>query len=648
MTILTSANGSLPLSLRKGETLVIRNYSGIETVANSIASRERAAGQGEGVYVYGPQTSDVTLTLSSTGSLDYQIVSGDVTPLQSVAVEPSASGAPGRIYMSNSRPYRLGGNAGSGAGYKGSMGRQVATWSAFSVAAQGNATLISTDLPPQPDNAPNSVRLIRNASPTSAGECAAALSAYTPVASSIFPSVGVWIKNPGTRVLDFRVRFWNVGGTRSVSYGGSIRPGRGWQFMTLSGRATVAGNWTIGTDQIGSVRVEQTDVGPNGAWVAGDELLFGAVYADVKARPRFMLTFDDVPSNAIRPYPLSASAPASGRSAKQMLDHYGFRGTVYVTSTLVGGTPTNITASEIQSLIDAGWAIGSHSTTHPIDATGAGLRLLGPYGYNRSRASRAGNAAEAGTMLDCRVISATTGTNVLTCENNHSMSVGSKFTFVDTAPTGFQTGVTYYVTAPSGATLKLASTPGNANSGTAIAVPSNWTGLAEWRWPGSAPDDSAICADIKGGIDGLTALGFRGHELFHALPQGGWDHYVRSAVERLGIRHTRGISSTAANHRSIHIGYPTGGSCSSTPFWATGWPEQADAISTDQSFTLPQATDYVDECITFGYTGANYHHSVSDSPDVLDGLLAYLKTKVDAGEIDVVTVWDLFDLVELW
>ena len=536
----------------------------------------------------------------------------------------------------------------SGAGFKGTMGRQVATWSAFSVAVQGNATLISTDLPPQPDNATNSVRLVRNASPVSIGTCAVALSAYTPVASSIYPSVGVWVKNPGTRVLDFRVRFWNVGSTRSVSYGGSIRPGRGWQFMTLSGRATVAGNWTIGTDQIGTVWVEQTDVGPNGAWVAGDELLFGAVYADVKARPRFMLTFDDVPSNAIRPYPLSASAPASGRSAKQMLDYYGFRGTVYVTSTLVGGVPTNITASEIQSLIDAGWSLGSHSTTHPIDAIGAGLRLLGPYGYNRSRASRAGNAAEAATMLDCRVISATTGTNVLTCESNHSMSVGSKFTFVGTAPTGFQTGVTYYVTAPSGATLKLASTPGNAYSGTAIAVPSNWTGLAEWRWPGSAPDDSAIYADIKGGIDGLTAMGFRGHELFHALPQGGWDHYVRSAVERLGIRHARGISSPAANHRSIHIGYPTGGSCSSTPFWVPGWPEQADAISTDQSFTLPQATAYVDECIANGYTGANYHHSVSDSPDVLDGLLAYLKTKSDAGEIDVVTVWELFEQTRLW
>lgn len=530
---------------------------------------------------------------------------------------------------------------GLGAGKGGTMGRQVATWGSFSVAAQGNATLITTDFPPQPDNATNTVRIVRNASPTSAGECAVALSAYTPVSTTAYPSVGIWVKNPGNRVLDFRVRFWNVGGTRSVSYGGSVCANSGWKFMTLSPKSTVAGNWTIGTDAVGSVRVEQTDIGPNGAWVDGDELRFGAVYADVKARPRFMLTFDDVPANVIRPYPISASAPVSGRSAKQMLDYFGFKGTVYVVPDLMDKSATLVTTAEVQSLLTAGWAIGSHSATHPIDATGAGLRLLGPYGYQRSRL--AGNLT-----ADCRITSATASTDTFTCEASHNMSVGSKLEFVNVAPTGFQVGVTYYVTAPSGANLKLASTPANANAGTAIDIPSDWTGTAEWRWPGSAPNDSAIYADIKAGIDGLTAKGIRGHEIFLALPQGGWDHFVRSAVERLGIRHTRGISSTSANHRSIHMGYPTGGTVSSSPYWAPGWPEQADAISTDQSFNLSQATAYVDEVIANGYTGANYHHSVSDSPDVLHGLLAYLKTKVDAGLIDVVTVWDLFDITRLW
>lgn len=540
---------------------------------------------------------------------------------------------------------------------KGTIGRQVALWSAFSVAAQGNATLITTDLPPQPDNATKSVRLVRNASPASAGECAAAVGAYTPVVSTIYPSVGIWIKNPGKRVLDFRVRFWGTGGTpRSISYGGSVRPGRGWQFVTMSGKANVAGNWIIGTDVINAVRVEQASgaaVGPNGEWVDGDELIFGAVYADVKARPRFILTFDDVPSDVYRPYPaaLSPAPPVSGRSAKQMLDYYGFKGTMYVVPALVDGTATNVRSDEIQELLDAGWAIGSHSATHPIDSVGAGSRLLGPYGYYRSRAQRAANASEAATALDCRVTGTNSGTGVFTTENAHQMLTGGKLTFFDPLqlPSGCQLGITYYVINTGATTFKLATTPGNANAGTAIPLPSNWSGLAEWRWPGSAPDDSAIYDDIKAGIDGLTLKGFRGHEKFFALPQGGWDHYVRSAVERLGISHTRGISSTAANHRDLHVGHSTGGTTSSSPYVVlSGWPEQGSAISTDQSFTLVQATDFVDECITFGYTGANYHHSVQNSADILDGLLAYLKTKSDAGLIDVMTVWELFEEVQLW
>lgn len=76
MTILTSANGSLPLTLRKGETLVIRNYSGSETVTGSNSIRELSA---NGLSSYGPQPFDATVTVASSGALDYQVVVGDVT-----------------------------------------------------------------------------------------------------------------------------------------------------------------------------------------------------------------------------------------------------------------------------------------------------------------------------------------------------------------------------------------------------------------------------------------------------------------------------------------------------------------------------------------------------------------------------------------
>lgn len=78
MTILTSANGSLPLTLRKGETLVIRNYSGAESVSGSTSSSELAE---DGSVLYGPQFSNADLILSTSGQLDYRVVSGDPTPL---------------------------------------------------------------------------------------------------------------------------------------------------------------------------------------------------------------------------------------------------------------------------------------------------------------------------------------------------------------------------------------------------------------------------------------------------------------------------------------------------------------------------------------------------------------------------------------
>ena len=68
MTILTSASGARPLSLAKGETLIIRNYSGTEAVTGSTAAREDASSVlGAGAVVYGPQTSLATVTISTTG-----------------------------------------------------------------------------------------------------------------------------------------------------------------------------------------------------------------------------------------------------------------------------------------------------------------------------------------------------------------------------------------------------------------------------------------------------------------------------------------------------------------------------------------------------------------------------------------------------
>ena len=81
MPTFTSGAGTLLLSLRKGESLVIRNLSGTETVTGSTAAREDAtASLGSGVVVYGPQTAATQVSITTTGVLDYSAVMGDPLP----------------------------------------------------------------------------------------------------------------------------------------------------------------------------------------------------------------------------------------------------------------------------------------------------------------------------------------------------------------------------------------------------------------------------------------------------------------------------------------------------------------------------------------------------------------------------------------
>lgn len=84
--ILSSGSGPLRVSVPAGSTLIIRNYSGTETVTGSSSAREDASSTlGSGSVVYGPQSVNSELTISTTGQLDYQVVAGDPTPARASA-----------------------------------------------------------------------------------------------------------------------------------------------------------------------------------------------------------------------------------------------------------------------------------------------------------------------------------------------------------------------------------------------------------------------------------------------------------------------------------------------------------------------------------------------------------------------------------
>lgn len=79
MTIIQSGQ-SIPLSLSAGQSLVVKDMSGTSSVAGSVTREDAQSRIGQGFFVYGPVASAASVTLTTTGVTDYQIVNGDPTP----------------------------------------------------------------------------------------------------------------------------------------------------------------------------------------------------------------------------------------------------------------------------------------------------------------------------------------------------------------------------------------------------------------------------------------------------------------------------------------------------------------------------------------------------------------------------------------
>ena len=341
------------------------------------------------------------------------------------------------------------------------------------------------------------------------------------------------------------------------------------------------------------------------------------------------------------------------RSIQELVEGYGFRGSLFIVPLWLGttgkygftGSANSFMApSDVVSMWNDGWAVGSHSNTHPSSGDNAGLRLLGPYGYflsntfdNLPAAYVTGFGITAGTGRR-RVTSGTQASpSVFTTENAHSLISNQPIVYTDIAPTGCSLGVTYYVASgQGGSTFTLAT-----DQGTLTALVNNttapWSGLSNYRHPGSSNDDSAICADVVAGAEGIRALGISTGYKFFALPQGAWDQYVRSACIRAGIVWVRGIGAAV---RTINIGIPSGGGGGAIP--SGGWILQQDSIQTDGVVTSAAQDSYVSDLLVQGACGCCYHHALSTANIAsIDRLCQNLRAKVDAGSIDVLTCDEL-------
>lgn len=682
---------------------------------------------------YDGAPNSIGVVISSTGNEANGMLVGQVAAVKRSAV----SG--GGLYLGAAFPKRM---------RRGTYGRLVAGWSGATASPVGLVSFPTGDLPPFADNATKCLELGQDPAVSRVQQSCEGGQFYMPLGRGTGPaatpttggySVGVWVKNPGVRTLNFYVQIFNAAANRSCMFNCAAEPGD-WRFITVSPTQDAGGTWQRGVDSVNLVRLSQKDDGAEGPWQVGERLRFSNVYVDCAARPRFLLNFDDgystqrypfagpiisgtanVTSTAANvlttatahglvigaPIQFTDTAPTSlalgttywvqtvpsstsmtlttdaslqnvaattgfaglarwsyagtqDRSVQQIVESYGFRGSLFPVGAWMGttgkygyggGSVSYLSASDILAMWNDGWAVGSHSNTHPsnADGAGAGLRLLGPYGYYLSNPF---DNLPAQYLTNFGITSAwrkrvTAGTqaspSVFTTENPHQFLINQPIVFTDVAPTGCQLGVTYFVrTVPTTSTFTLAT-----DQGTLVAAVNNTTGAfsgtCNYRHPGSALDDSGIYADIVAGAEAYKAIGITTAYKFFALPQGGWDQYVRSACIRAGFQWVRGITTPTTAH-TITVGYPSGGGF---PYQDGGWMQQLDCVQTDGVIPLgtPDAnaangtlTGYVNETITQGACGCSYHHALSPSTLIaLDRLCSYLRVKSDLGQIDVLT-----------
>lgn len=522
-------------------------------------------------------------------------------------------------------------------------GTQIVDWKQVDHVTGSSAieTTSATDAP-----SPSVLRMTQSAPASSCQQVVLGSAAgLVPKGTAPGFTVGMWVRNPQSRTLNFKFAVLNARGTAEVAWNCAVDPSNGWVFLTMSPTQQLLMGWQFGIDTVGSVRVSQQDAMSEGPWQAGESLLFGPVYVDLAYRPSFFITFDD--GFVSQRHAPSASVP----SGQQVVERYGFKGTLFIVSSWLDTSGvygygkrrnTFLTTDDVKAMHAEGWAIGSHSSTHPSSLENAGLRLLGPYGYFLSNPVDNLPAAYVKTWgLDAafrrRVTGASAGSAVLSFENQHKLLVNMPIVFTDTAPPGFAVGTVYYCqNTPSATTATFATDRGSLAS--TVFATANWSGMANYRYPGSANDESAIYADIMEGIAGLARIGINTGAKYFALPQGSADRYVRSACIRAGIKWIRGASF---NGQTFAFGRPTGGGLSQIADQPGGWLAQPDCIQTDAAVTPSpdQIRAYVDRTVTLGACGCSYHHDVAENTvDNLTSLCAYLKTRVDAKEIDVITL----------
>jgi hypothetical protein len=424
-----------------------------------------------------------------------------------------------------------------------------------------------------------------------------------------------------TKVQEIRVfaglngytKWWQNQHTVNAS-GSLLRDKSGWHNIELGrliGAASNAFSWT--SDPVQAFKVRVIPVTGESATV-----YLHSITLRPRRRPMWVIGFDDNRKSVVNP---SASITLRGvagtYSGKQILDAYGFKGTLYIVGSLVDDG-SNMSSADIVSLAAAGWDVQAQCYYNPVGDGQHGSRLLGPFGH----ASRA-------------VASVDTAANTIAASAAHLMPTAGTYEYPikfrgTSLPNPLQADVLYYARQTSATAFSVHPTAAQSMAGTG-AIDLTTTGTPanfSFYYGLSTNDETAILADYQA----VNAL-IRGMGLLRprhvAYNQGGVDTWVQAAAIRAGYE----------TGRSTENATPT----AFVPDPAEWSVQQFVPLNNIYQIEggIPAATiqGYVDAVIARGGIGGSYTHYVdTTNGQDLANLCDYLWRKQNAGEIDVVTV----------
>jgi peptidoglycan/xylan/chitin deacetylase (PgdA/CDA1 family) len=305
------------------------------------------------------------------------------------------------------------------------------------------------------------------------------------------------------------------------------------------------------------------------------------LWANVAARPRVVLSFDD---NTASDYTVAYPA----------LKAAGMRATLYTNGSHVGQA-NYVSLAQLQQMYADGWDVGNHTWDHTAVA-------------------QSGSLTASGT------------TATFTCSNTadaHGLTVGKPVT-ISGADEAEYNGTFTVATVPNAYTFTYTMGGTPASPG--------------WGWMAMQKPPGVVRETVQRNTDWLVSHGFtRGREHF-AYPQGYFDDASIALLQSMGFRTGRTTDQGPA------------------PFFVPTHAGLADpfhipVIELNNTQTAANVLAKVDAAITSNATLFIYGHKLVASPTTATEfsttefatLVAGLKSRRDAGQVDVVTMTDWYN-----